>query len=237
MNKLYNRYFKEITMYRNYFTKYWNMSENGTSQSLNEFEVNKALGAFFSKDGKRVFITIKDNYLLIHVYYDDNNKNIKEKDRTIYEILSENDEQFNNTMVDISWYYSEEHDSPTLLGLLKQSEKREFEVNLKVCAGTDNTNLIRYGTDGENILKDMFLKNKYIEPYTEFWYKLIPKFIHFADNYTIKKWWEHTKETAPDIFKIAEYIKNGPEYNKFKTVIDDKEALDTGASMGELGFK
>ena len=69
LNKLYNRYFKEITMYRNYFTKYWNMSENGTSQSLNEFEVNKALGAFFSKDGKILMdcIVQKNGKLLFYI--------------------------------------------------------------------------------------------------------------------------------------------------------------------------
>ena len=220
----YSIYISEINRYIEYFKNFFAAIVQQNPVSLEEFNENgKGVGCYLNNNGSNqtgvsILINIKNFKLLIHIYYSDNNRNITDKSILLSQIIK----------------------VTSLFDMLKESEERNFEVSLKICADSDKTTKVKLGNDQPSILFNLLKDDRYIKPYDNSWFNILPYFIHFGDSTSIKNWWYRLflDKNPNQIYKVINKIgANEKEFNKFKQITGyDPANLDSASDMGEMGF-
>jgi hypothetical protein len=120
----------------------------------------------------------------------------------------------------------------TLLDLLKSSKEKGFKPILHIYESFGNLDT----PEGKTNILDSIFTNDYkvmSEFSIEQYYKMIPYFIYFGTDESIKNWWDSVRNSK-SVYKVSEEIKKSDQYQRFKNIIgiDLKDA----SGMNTMGF-
>src|ERR1700761_6281772 len=191
----YNRSYEEINIYMDFFKQEWKFTgEIGKIPSIDEFEetynntFNENLGIILSQDSRRILISIgANNRALVHIYEPTMSEDTENKKRTTYTF---------NVLTDWGMMKTRwNNNKPSILDLLMESKQRGHNPILRIYQGKHKT--ISEGDPNTNILDNIFSTEimDYINIMNKFdeYIYLIPYFIFFGKEDSVKRWWEDAK--------------------------------------------
>ena len=217
------KYKEEVDIYVNYFKSLWGYDSSYGTPDLNLFKQHETYSNLISDNTERSFIRIKDNELLVHLYYKAYQDNSTKKRSLIYTVLKEVSGAAREMGVN------------TLLDLLKESSEKGYNVKLKFCEVKNNSVPIQTADNGKNYLEKLLSEDSQIlTPGGVIWLSLLPYFIFFSQDVVIIEWWENYKDSE-NILKIMDIIKNSDQWSKFNSIVSINGG-ETAAKISEIGF-
>lgn len=226
LTPLYDKLIAELDIYKDFCEKVW----FGYKPISSVFEVSfvnfinkKCVTTLLCQsidDKTRIYIKIDENSVLFHFFYiNDKEKEKQDRNWNVY-----------NVLVNFDFALSERG---ILLDKFKDSKEKGYKPILNVYESFGELDL-EYLNSGNkiNILDNLFPNTyNYLSEFTDKYFKLIPYFIYFGTDDAIKEWWSRVQNTK-HAYKLANFVKNSDQYNKFKNIIGDVDMSDELFSIG-----